>query len=443
MWTNVLFLKMFHGLCNISSSDIIRYMHKQSELKITSIILLASVLAGSLLFATQIPSTYAADETDEEIISDHKKELEKLKEKEAKYRNLIELKKKQKDVINTQVANLEQQSKSLEGNIATNEEQITALLTDIRNIKNQIIAKNQKITTQKKLLSSLIRSHYDTLRHSAQVDNIFPGDKAKFTLSSNQSQLTERLSELTDLIVNEKKTLQKDQESLDNKRKEVEDLQDELKQENIAIENTKNSKVLTGLETQKEQQKYKERLEDVLEEQLEIQQEIDSLATTYIGTFAKSDLPSKKKADLSRPVKNPYIVTQGYGRTSFSHHYKGGNHNGVDYSGRGNRTVLSTGDGEVIAVGNMGRYGYGRWIAINHENGLISLYGHLSIQDVSRGDKVEGGDKIGTMGNTGFSTATHLHFTLFVASTFKIVNSSSVSGIRIPTGATVNPALYY
>ncbi|MBQ6634448.1 MAG: M23 family metallopeptidase, partial [Ruminococcus sp.] len=54
--------------------------------------------------------------------------------------------------------------------------------------------------------------------------------------------------------------------------------------------------------------------------------------------------------------------------------------------------------------------GYGNFIIVDHGNGFVTLYGHLSEVDCTIGDRVKAGDVIGKMGSTGFSTGDHLHF---------------------------------
>lgn len=81
-------------------------------------------------------------------------------------------------------------------------------------------------------------------------------------------------------------------------------------------------------------------------------------------------------------------------------------HSGIDLTG--NRSILSSDTGIVEFVGN--RTGTGKTIIINHKNGYKTLYGHLNSYNVSEGDIVEKGEKIGIMGNTGHSTGVHLHF---------------------------------
>lgn len=54
--------------------------------------------------------------------------------------------------------------------------------------------------------------------------------------------------------------------------------------------------------------------------------------------------------------------------------------------------------------------GYGNCVIINHGNGYVTLYGHLSSISVSNGQTVTQGQQIGTVGSTGLATGPHLHY---------------------------------
>ena len=53
---------------------------------------------------------------------------------------------------------------------------------------------------------------------------------------------------------------------------------------------------------------------------------------------------------------------------------------------------------------------FGNFIEIDHGNGFFTVYGHLSKRFVKKGEQIERGDVIGKVGNTGRSTAPHLHY---------------------------------
>lgn len=84
-------------------------------------------------------------------------------------------------------------------------------------------------------------------------------------------------------------------------------------------------------------------------------------------------------------------------------------HAGMDFTAPTGTDVYATGNGEVVAV-NSSKRGLGNHIIINHGFGLTSIYAHLDRAIVRKGQKVERGDVIGFVGNTGMSVAPHLHY---------------------------------
>ncbi len=83
-------------------------------------------------------------------------------------------------------------------------------------------------------------------------------------------------------------------------------------------------------------------------------------------------------------------------------------HNGIDLNGDTGDLILAANDGVVLSAG--WRTGYGNAIVIRHGGGYTTLYAHLHDIDVSTGQPVSGGEAIGLLGSTGWSTGPHLHF---------------------------------
>lgn len=84
-------------------------------------------------------------------------------------------------------------------------------------------------------------------------------------------------------------------------------------------------------------------------------------------------------------------------------------HNGLDIKVYIGDTIKAAFDGRVRIV-RYERAGYGKYVVIRHDNGLETIYGHLSKQLVKEDEFVKAGDVIGLGGNTGRSTGSHLHF---------------------------------
>jgi murein DD-endopeptidase MepM/ murein hydrolase activator NlpD len=100
----------------------------------------------------------------------------------------------------------------------------------------------------------------------------------------------------------------------------------------------------------------------------------------------------------------------GYRKDPFTGHTAF--HAGVDIDGKTGDPVFAAGSGIVKEAGFHSERG--NYIVIAHRNGIESSYYHLQKIEVSKGDQVMRGDRIGRLGNTGRSTGSHLHFEITV-----------------------------
>ncbi|APT92981.1 membrane protein [Corynebacterium phocae] len=103
---------------------------------------------------------------------------------------------------------------------------------------------------------------------------------------------------------------------------------------------------------------------------------------------------------ISRPAEGAF--TSPFGPRWGTFHY------GVDIANAPGTPILAVMDGTVVDSGPAS--GYGNWIRIKHDDGSLSLYGHMQSLDVAVGQRVTAGQKIAGMGSLGFSTGSHLHF---------------------------------
>jgi murein DD-endopeptidase MepM/ murein hydrolase activator NlpD len=84
-------------------------------------------------------------------------------------------------------------------------------------------------------------------------------------------------------------------------------------------------------------------------------------------------------------------------------------HYGIDFTAPIGTDIYSTGDG-IVEQTESSQRGYGNSIIIDHGFGMKTLYAHLDRFNVRKGQKVKRGDIIGFVGNSGLSTAPHLHY---------------------------------
>src|SRR5690606_11476883 len=85
-------------------------------------------------------------------------------------------------------------------------------------------------------------------------------------------------------------------------------------------------------------------------------------------------------------------------------------HQAIDIANKAGGAILAADAGTVTVAGWPDNYGYGNRVMIDHGNGMVTLYAHMSRIRVVVGQTVNRGDIIGDMGSTGRSTGTHLHF---------------------------------
>lgn len=83
-------------------------------------------------------------------------------------------------------------------------------------------------------------------------------------------------------------------------------------------------------------------------------------------------------------------------------------HKGQDISAPSGTPVVAAADGNIVIAGWL--RGYGQVVYIDHGNGITTRYGHLSRIDVTEGQTIKQGERLGLVGSTGRSTGPHLHY---------------------------------
>lgn len=410
------------------------------------------LVSGGVFFVREAISPARAIELTEEerqAIEDREKELKEINAKIKAYKQIADLKEKQGSTLAGQLAALETQAERLEREIRENEQAIDNLSRELRDTEAGIAEKERFILRQKQVLSGLVRAYHASTADGADILFAFDVDGEGVPMKRDDwlTETGERIGALLRSMEETRQALVASREVLDKKKTEADTLQEQLDQRNTYLEGSKQSKATLLAKTQAEQQKYTTLVRTLKEEQKDLENEISNLESGKIRVLNLGNIPKYQKGLLAYPLKK-FSVNQSYGMTSYakSGAYGGGPHNGIDFGAPTGTSVYAPMGGKVVALGSMTKngkwYGYGRWIAIDHGNGLVTLYGHLSKQGVKKGAAVDKGDEIGEVGNTGYSTGPHLHFTVFSSDSFEVVPSSKVSGISIPVGASVNPMKY-
>jgi len=146
-------------------------------------------------------------------------------------------------------------------------------------------------------------------------------------------------------------------------------------------------------------------------DQLTKQLYLQSKSFDEIIELAKNKSEMLASLPAIQPVANKDLkrMASGYGYRIHPIYKTRKMHYGMDFSAKVGTEIYATGDG-IISKVKRSKRGYGNYVKINHGFGYETLYAHMSKYIVKKGQKVKRGEVIGYVGNTGISTAPHLHY---------------------------------
>ena len=122
----------------------------------------------------------------------------------------------------------------------------------------------------------------------------------------------------------------------------------------------------------------------------------------------KAARDSLSVAPVHMPIAGTFRQSSGYGNRKDPFTGSRAFHSGLDFAAATGTSVLAAADGVVSFVGE--RSGYGKVVELDHGNGLVTRYAHLSAYIAQTGQRVQTGMPIAKVGSTGRSPGPHLHF---------------------------------
>ena len=152
--------------------------------------------------------------------------------------------------------------------------------------------------------------------------------------------------------------------------------------------------------------------QDVVTRRAELQAQTKSTkpaaAPGQTAQLAMSQRASEQRASRAAIVRNALFAQPTVGQlTSPFGARGGGQHQGVDIANAIGTPIVSIADGVVIDAGPAA--GFGLWVRVRHDDGTVTVYGHIDTFLVAVGTRVSAGQQIATIGNRGESTGPHLH----------------------------------
>ena len=403
-------------------------------------------LLAAVVFAASLPA-YAVSQSE---IDELQKKLDALEQQAQE----------QQDVINdltNQKARFITRKLALDNKIEINRQMIELIGEQIE-IYDEIIAEKQaeldkaleKETAQTELLRSRIRAMEENSSYS-YASFIFD--------SSSVTELLSRIGDVNDIMHYDKaleeeymaarEDVESIKKSYEEARHEQELLQKELdtKQAELDAQVEAAYTMIADIETLSDdaQAEYEAIAEAEAEAEETLQEAIRKRAAEEAAKNAANNANSggnsggsggnsggggssgggsaTSLSNLQWPVPSCTLITSRFGYRVAPTTGASTYHGGLDIGAGMGASIVAAGAGDVIYAGDNG--GYGKCVMIDHGNGVVTVYAHMSSIGVSYGQYVTAGQYVGAVGSTGVSTGPHCHFE-----------------IRI-NGAQTDPAAYF
>ena len=346
--------------------------------------------------------------------------------------NVFAVTKAQVDALKTKVAEAGKRKNELKNQLSGLTNDLSALQKQISLLDSQIEAQQDEIDAQEELLTELTQmiadktieleeserqqaEQYDQLRSrlrymvehgtTSSLSILLSSDSFSDFLnryeiirqiSLRDENLFEQLKAIRDKVLTEKR-------ELEDTKKEAEDTKAQMEANKAELEAQMEAKRKQMESIQLAQKNVKDAYAAMIETEDELMAQYKKAAaeyaaqSTYVGCTFMWPLPAGNN-----------VVTCKYGMRTHPITGKRKLHTGVDLRAATGTKVYAANKGTVTTSGYSSAWG--NYIIISHGGGITTLYAHLSKRSVSKDDKVKQGDIIGYSGNTGYSTAPHLHF---------------------------------
>jgi murein DD-endopeptidase MepM/ murein hydrolase activator NlpD len=424
--------------------------------KVFFVCVLIGIILVSSIFGAHHTTLAATKEELQTQIDSHSQTIKQLQDEISTYKKQLQVTATQARTLQSTIKALDINAKKLSTDLSLTSNKISVTTATINQLNQQITDLQKKISVHKKALIQSMQSLNERDQVSLlQIMLTYP-DMSTFwrevdTTKQFQTKVTEQVSTLRTLEndITQSKSLSEGQ------RKSLVNLQTTLSDQKTVVEANKNTKTDLLVKTKDSEKNFKNLIADREAKEKAFEDELNRMQAELNITIDPKSVPAAHSGILSWPTED-HIITQYFGNTSFSQAhaavYSGHGHNGIDIGIPMGTPIMAAAGGTVLGTGNTDTVcpgaSFGKWVLVQHNNGLSTLYAHLSVIKASAGDHVDTGSVVGYSGMTGYATGPHLHFTVYASQGVKIISRMSASCGRVYTlpvadlKAYLNPLSY-
>jgi murein DD-endopeptidase MepM/ murein hydrolase activator NlpD len=358
---------------------------------------------------------------------DIKSKIEEQGDKIKQLEEEIKVYEKQIQTTSGEAKNLQNAIKVLDTNqkkvsteIQKTETTINRTNLTINKLLDDVDVLEEKIDNNTLAIAQILKSMYQSEQYSL-IENILANKSIADVMDNYESirEFQTSVRERTDELSKNKTVLEETKNQKEKEKGKLLSLKSELGDQKIILDNNKKEKGSLLSETKNKEAEYKKMLAEKQAQKEAFEKQLFEYESQLKRIVDPNSFPSAQSGVINWPLDNIFI-TQYFGKTKDAKRlYSSGTHNGIDFRASRGTPVKSVLEGVVKGVGNTdsqkGCYSYGKWVLIEHPNGLSSMYAHLDLIKVAPGEQVGSGSVIGYSGQTGYATGPHLHFTLYAS----------------------------
>jgi len=379
------------------------------------------------LLLVSVPSAFAQSVSELEAqIKTRNSDIQNLQSDLEKLQKELGALNQKSNTLGNAVNELDTTRKKLLTEIKIAEDKIKSTNNSISILEADIDEKETSINKSKKAISSGIKK-----MNELDSENITYSILSKKNLSealnqtneiiSFQKQLRSRVEDLRIVQAGLSKTILEKEEAKDK----LLDYRTEVNGQKVVVEKNKAEKSTLLKETKNQESEYQKIIKEKEKLRAEFEAELQDLESKIKFQLDPNSYPAPKNGIFRWPLDN-VLITQRFGLTESSatlYNYRTGawqgKHAGIDMRAN-NDKVYAMAEGVVMGTGDTDgvcpRASTGVWVLIKYDNGLASTFFHLTASTVKAGQRVKAGDLVAYSGNTGYSTAPHLHIGVMPAS---------------------------
>jgi murein DD-endopeptidase MepM/ murein hydrolase activator NlpD len=425
-------------------------------------LLFLACLAGSFFYSPHHVAADAAADIQAQIDA-HNSQIASLEAEIAAYQKQLDTLGSQKNTLQSAINSLAISQKQLASKIQVTQNNIAWANKQIQQLSLSIGDKEVAIATDEVAIGKALRSVAEGEQTSLVADlfstNSFSDawKVADEVLQFNRA-LKGNIADLQSARV----TLTTNRDKVNAEKAKLVSLQNDLALQKRSVDASKATQGQLLAQTKNQESNYQNLIKQKQAAEKSFEQDLVRLQGQLNLIVHPNLLPKVGTGVLSWPFSlafmnncaqrksvfdNLFCVTQYFGNTAFStanaQIYNGHGHNAIDIGAPIGTPILAALSGTVLATGNTdlvsGCYSFGKWVMLQHGNGLNTLYSHLSTIDVGKGQQVVTGQVLGLSGMTGYATGPHLHFGVYASEGTEIMTLQKYRGATTPCANAAMP----